>query len=273
MEWNWQIIQDGLVLLGAAAAYWWLRRGKAEQPKDKAIEWFQFKRVDEDGFIVTEDDRYMMMLKVQPISFALKSPQEQKNIWLTFREWIGMIPHPVRFRVQSHPYNLREYFHEVRAKAIEVGDTAGLEYVQEQEAVFMQVIEEQKIQDQRCYIILETDYRYLQDSVVAGFQHPLLHDLLSKVMRNTQTDNEEVAKQELLNSLRLTESTLGGISISIKQMQREDVLDFVYDAVNREMSSLISFDEFMERVLEPDQLLTSIGKIQWDEGGKEHVSA
>lgn len=265
---DWLLIRDIGVIVAAGIGFYFLQRGKKEAPKEKAIDWFEPKEIDEDGFIVTQDDRYMMMLRVQPISFALKSPQEQKMIWSTFREWLSMLSHPVRFRIQSHPYDLQEYFYELRTKAMETGDVMNIQYVQEQEAVFNQVIQDQKIQDQRCYIILETDYRYLND--VSGVtQSPLMNELLQRFNKSNQGDNREIAKQELLNSLRLTESTFSNIKLMMWPMNRQDVIEYLHGAINRETSSLVTMNEFVQRVAGIHEERISMGKTQM--GGSTHV--
>lgn len=257
---DWTLVRDIAVVIVAGVAIYFLKRGKKEKPKEKAVEWFQPKEIDDDGFIVTEDDRYMMMLRVLPISYILKSPREQQGIWITVREWLGMLSHPVRFRIQSYPYNLQEYFHELRTKAIEMGDVLNIQYVQEQERAFNQVIQDQKIQDQHCYIILETDYRYMNE-MAGAITSPIVNDLLQKFRKTQQTDYRDVAKQELLNSLRITQSTLGNIQLFTTPMNRQDVLNYLHGAVNRETSSLVPFHEFVQRVAGVSEEVVSLNRM------------
>ncbi|WP_126430050.1 hypothetical protein [Brevibacillus marinus] len=258
---DWTLIRDLVVVVLAAGVMVYLKRGKKETPKEKAVEWFQPKEIDTDGFIVTEDDRYMMMLHVQPIPFVLKSPQEQRAIWLTFREWLSMMTHPVRFRVESHPYDLQAYFHELRTKAIEMGDMLNIQYVQEQEQTFNQVIQDQKIQDQRCYLILETDYRYLND--MSGLiTNPLFNDFVQRFRKGQQADYREIAKQELQNSLRVTLSTLENIKLFMTPMNRQDVLKYLHGAVNRETARFVPFHDFVQRVAGVDEETISLSNLQ-----------
>ncbi|CAI8944657.1 PHB domain-containing protein [Brevibacillus sp. IT-7CA2] len=244
---DWLLLRDIGVVIIAGILMYYLKRGKKEKPKEKAVDWFKPKEIDEDGFIVTDDDRYMMMLRVQPISFILKSPQEQRAIWLTFREWLSMLSHPVRFRIESHPYDLQEYFHDLRSKAIEMGDVLNIQYVKEQEDVFNQVIQDQKIQDQQCFLVLETDYRFM-DELAGAVTNPLISDVLQKFRKGQQSDYREIAKQELLNSLRVTQSTFSNIKLYTAPMNRKDVKNYLNGSINREVSGLVSLDEFVQRV-------------------------
>ncbi|AYB41726.1 hypothetical protein D5F52_26595 (plasmid) [Brevibacillus laterosporus] len=256
---DWELVKSIVIVLGAGAAYFFLKKGRKEMPKEKAIDWFKPKKIEEDGFIETEDGRFMVMLEVQPIPFILKSPREQTAIWSGFREWLSMIPHPVRFRVQSYPYSLQDYFYEAHQRALELGDLGNIQYNKELEEVFNNVILEQKIQDQRYYIILETDYRYLGDVGITN--SPFLHDVMNKMKKHNQVDNYDVAKQELFNSVRLTKEVLFNIKINIRQMYRKDVLEYLYGAINREMSSLMSLEEFEQKVADDMRSVTSLSNI------------
>ncbi|QDX90996.1 hypothetical protein EEL30_00565 (plasmid) [Brevibacillus laterosporus] len=256
---DWELLKSVAIVLSAGAAYLFLKKGKKEVPKEKAIDWFKPRRIEKDGFIETEDNRFMVMLEVQPIPFILKSPKEQSAIWSGFREWLSMIPHPVRFRVQSYPYSLQDYFYEIRQKALELGDLGNIQYNKELEEVFNHVILEQKIQDQRYFIILETDYRYLGDTGITN--SPLFHDVMNKIKKHKQVDNYDVAKQELFNSVRLTQEVLFNIKINVSQMYKKDVLEYLYGAINREMSALMSLEEFEQKVADDVRSVTSLSNI------------
>lgn len=251
-----------LVLLCVGAIFWLQRskRNKKEIPKEKSGDWLQVQSIGEDGFVITEDQRYLFILEVQPVSFALKSPMEQKAIWSAFRDWLNMMTHPVRFRSESHLYDLHEYFQEIKAEAIEIG--GDLEYIQEMRRTFVHALEEQQVRDRRYYLILETDQRYLSEAG-AGVSNPYLNDLLRR--SSTVNDNPEIAKQELLNSLRVTQSMFHNVGIWTQLLNREGVKSYLYRSANREMASLISWGELVENTASPNESIQSIGKIKYDQ--------
>lgn len=258
---DWGTIQDILIAVVGIGLFWWMMKSRKgnEIPKETSADLFEPKSIDEDGFIITEDDRYMMMLQVQPISFVLKSPTEQKMIWSAYRDWINMIPHPLRIRVESHPYDLNEYFQEMKANAIATGDPRNVEYSQELQNSFMQYLEEQKVQDQKCFIILETDYRYLQE-VSMGIENPIIHDIMKKNGK-ISSDNPEVAKQELMNSIRVTRAVLNNVKIITEPMKRNDVLNYFYGSVNREMASLSPLTDLDEMLIGDDEKVQTFSNV------------
>jgi hypothetical protein len=254
------IMSDILLVLLAIGAVLWLRKGKKskEIKKEKAGDFIQIQSLDPDGFITTEDQRYMMILEVQPVSFALKSPMEQTAIWSAFRDWVNMMTHPVRLRAESHPYDLHEYFQELKAQAIETG--GDLEYIQEMRETFLNALEEQQVRDRRYFLFLETDHRYLSEAG-AGISNPYLNDLLRR--SSTVNDNPEIAKQELTNSLRVTQSILHNVGIWTQPLNGDGVKSYLYGSANRDMASLVSWAELQENVNPLNEKVQSLGKIQY----------
>lgn len=252
-----------LILLGAAATWWWINRKKTVTavPKETTEDLFKFKRVDEDGFIETEDGRYMMMMEVQPILMATKGPMEQKAVWLHYRNLAASLPHAMRIRMEVQHYNLDDYFQELKSQAISMGDQTELAYLQEQQQVFEYVMAERKTLDCRFYLFLETDSRFLSD-VGLRLDSPLFQDIFNLFQRAASTeDNEVVAKQELYNSLRVAQSSLHTSGIWTQQMLKKDVEEWLYRSTNREMASVVSYSDRIQGSSEE-------GEAKWFSIGK-----
>jgi hypothetical protein len=258
---------DIIVILIAILLFIWLQKSKRTTPKkEKAADWFQVKSIDEDGLITTEDDRYLLMVEIQPVSFALKSPTEQKMIWSAFRDCINMISHPIRMKAEAHPYDLDDYFLDLKGKAVETGDESIMSYVDEMKETFTNFLEQNKIQDRRYYLFLETDNRFLAE-LNAEISNPLLNDLLkSNAAKNMQSDIDTV-KQELNNSLRVVKTVFHGVGLWTHPLRREDVLQYLYRTGNRDIASALSLDELMERAAMGGEKIQSFGKIVY--GGEE----
>ncbi|MBY3621124.1 hypothetical protein HGO21_16360 [Acinetobacter sp. CUI P1] len=260
---------DYLLVAGLVAVYLWLhfsgKRKKKGLKKTKAADWFTVKKVDSDGLIYTEDDRYFYMIEVLPISFVLKSTIEQKIIWSTFRDFINAIPHPLRFKTESHPYKLEDYFEELAAEATDTGDVNNIEYVEEQRLMFTAYLERNQISDRYYYVFLETDNRYLND-MGAEFSNPLLNDILRKNSAKNSSQDIDTARQELTNSTRICEGALRSIGMSTNLMDRKEVLKYLYRSGNREISSLITLEEMINRTAEENETLHSFSKMHYTKG-------
>ncbi|NUU74695.1 hypothetical protein [Paenibacillus xylanilyticus] len=233
---------------------------KKKEKKESAKDWFQVQEITTDGLITTPDDRYMYMLEVQPISFALKSPKEQEAIWLAFRETINTIPHPLRFKSESHPYDLESYFQDLKSQAYETNDPMDLEYVDEMQETFFGIVEANKIQDRKYFVFLETDSRYLLD-LTTETSIPIINDLLRKNASRKGIEHDiDTVKQELTNSMRIMQSKFSDVGIVTTEMDRQKVLQYLYRTQNREIAGLVSLEEFIGMVNEDGQVPHSFGK-------------
>ncbi|KQN97036.1 hypothetical protein [Paenibacillus sp. Leaf72] len=256
-----------LVLLLLVAAYYLQRssnRAKQGAKKEKAADWLQVKNIDADGLITTEDDRFLLMLEVQPVSFALKSPVEQKMIWLAFRDCINMIPHPTRYKSESHPYDLEDYFQDVKARAVELDDLANTDYVEELHDMFKSMIELNQIQDRKYYVFLETDSRFLSE-LAADVSNPVIHDLLKRNKQNQQSVYDmDTIRQELMNSLRIIQASYHNVGIWTYAMRREEVIQYFDKTTNREIAGVLPLEEMLLRTAARGEPVQSFGKTLYE---------
>jgi hypothetical protein len=245
----------------------WLQKSKRKEiPKEKASDWLQVQEITEDGLVLTEDNRYLLIVEVLPLSFVLKSLEEQKMIWSAFRECINMISHPIRLRTESHPYELEEYFQELRARATETDDVALMDYVGEMRETFSQYVEENQIQDRKYYLFLELDESYLAEAA-AETTNPLLNDLFKKASSKGSIDHDSI-RQELKNSYQVAQSVFFNIGMMTRPLRRRnEVLAYFYSSANREMASVIPYEVMAERVAPKGSPVQSISKIQY--GGQD----
>lgn len=259
---TWEVAKNmfGILLIGGLLWYMFRLKPSDQKQKESLSDLFQLKRLERDGFIITEDNRYAYMLEVNPVSFELKSQREQKMIWLAFRDWLNMLPHPVRLRIEDHPYDLNEYFQDLKAQAITSGSQHDLQYIEQMQATFADLMNDKKVQDKRYYIILETDSRYLLEQGFAS-KNPVLGSFVSKA-QSLAVENEDVARQELQNSIRVTQSILFNVGIYCYLLNRDQVLESLYRSGNREMASIIPYANQKEYQTE-QQKKASIGKVQF----------
>lgn len=256
-------VMDIILVVAIVGALLFLQFGgksKKKIKKEEASDWFQVKDLSEDGLITTEDERYMFMLEVQPISFALKSPSEQKTIWISFREAINAIPHPLRFKSESHPYDLDGYFQDLKSQAYETNDPLDVQYVNELEETFLGMIEANKIQDRKYYVFLETDARYLLD-LTTETSNPIINDLLRKNAARKNMDQDiDAVRQELTNSMRIIQSKFHAVGIMTTEMNERHVKQYLYRTQNREIAGLVTLDEMIDMIADDDQIPQSFGK-------------
>lgn len=62
-----------------------------------------------DGIIITDDDRYLKILEVDPINFHLRSEDEKSEIIYQFASWFKIAPVNIHFKVVSENTNLNNH--------------------------------------------------------------------------------------------------------------------------------------------------------------------
>lgn len=106
------------------------------------------------GMIVTEDDRYIKILEVLPINFALRSNEEQDNIIHLFAGWLRVAPIKMQFKIVTRKADSFEIVNNVKAatakethpKCRELADN----YID-----FIERLSEQEALTRRFFIIYE----------------------------------------------------------------------------------------------------------------------
>ena len=106
------------------------------------------------GMIVTEDDRYIKILEVLPINFALRSNEEQDNIIHLFAGWLRVAPIKMQFKIVTRKADSFEIVNNVKTatakethpKCRELADN----YID-----FIERLSEQEALTRRFFIIYE----------------------------------------------------------------------------------------------------------------------
>lgn len=255
---------ENLLLVGGIFLFIILKikkKRESEPPKETVEDWLKVKKIDSDGLVQTEDDRFLYYLEVRPIPIYLKSDREGAIIWSAFRNVADMITHPIKLRSQSHPYQLEDYFQELKAEAVEQEDDGNMEYAIELETFFKQIVEQNKNQDHRYYLILEMSQRYAAE-LSAEISNPILNELALKKASMGVLDIETI-RQELKNGRSIAEQYFAGCGLLTNQLDREGVLQYLYSNVNREMASVVSYETIKNRVGESWQSTASFSRKQY----------
>lgn len=62
-----------------------------------------------DGIVITDDDRYLKVLEVDPINFHLRSEREKEDIIYMFASWFKIAPVNIHFKAVSENTNLNDH--------------------------------------------------------------------------------------------------------------------------------------------------------------------
>lgn len=232
-------IWDILMLVGGTGAVYYLFKPR-KQPKTTQ-ELLDFKEIYPDGIIELHGGRYRLVIEVEPINMALRSFQEQAAIWLNFRNLVNAVNLPCTFLVQTRYLDVKDYLSYLRESAD--GQPEKIKDFGHHLAGWLeQKAEVKNLRDRRFYVILKIDPG---TGVESGIQieSPVLNALVSSLsgIRKTAPREKNAVRDELNNAANVIRSFLEGMDIRSKQLNREEVLEMLYQTFNRDMAPFVSF--------------------------------
>ncbi|AQS55651.1 hypothetical protein [Novibacillus thermophilus] len=257
-----------LVVLGIAAFFLFRSSKKLKAPKENTSDLIQVERIDSDGLVETEDGWYVMYFRVTPVALPLKSPQEQSMIWNSFRDIVNTLSHRMTCRAESHHYDIQDYFQEYKAQAIQTEDADFIRYADELRDYFISLMEQQSVRDLQYILRLEINREDLSDFGFT-FGNPTVEELLKKTKKQDTVSDEEMrdlARQELTNTYRVVRNYFNRVGVNIKQMEKKDVLDYLYRSSNRDTSPLLTWEEMEDHGVFRESEKVSVGKLRFEGG-------
>ena len=68
------------------------------------------------GIIVTDDNRYIKILEIEPLNFMLRSEEEQFNIIATFASWLKISPMKLQFKSITRKADSEKHIESLKAE-------------------------------------------------------------------------------------------------------------------------------------------------------------
>lgn len=98
-----------------------------------------------DGVVITKDGRFVKILEVLPVNFALKSPMEQQNTIYYFSSYLKIAPDHIQFLAVTQKADIDAYIKRMRqayeaeenenCRAMIADNIAEIEYLADREAL------------------------------------------------------------------------------------------------------------------------------------------
>ena len=98
-----------------------------------------------DGVVITKDGRFVKLLEVLPVNFALKSPMEQQNIIYYFSSYLKIAPDHIQFLAVTQKADIDGYIKRMRqayeaeenenCRTMVADNIAEIEYLADREAL------------------------------------------------------------------------------------------------------------------------------------------
>lgn len=251
----------GLLFFGTVVAsiLWLWRRtgsgtpGKATRVTDArtAQEFLGFETVRE-GMIQAGPGVYRAVLEVQPVSFWLKAPEEQRGILLAYKRVLDVQDEPFQIYVPSLRIDPRESAGAIRSASadappayVALGETL---------AAWVEVyLGGRTLYRRSNYLILSYVF-----SPAPGRARPSEDEVRSLARRNLSKRVEAIAKG------------LKGTGLVVRRLESEEIIDFLYAFYNRDRSRLGRLSESLgEGCLSPYVTGEEIPDVQQEEAAGE----
>lgn len=178
-----------------------------------------------NGVVVTEDERYVRILEITPINFAMKRPEEQQAILDGWRKWLKTSPVRFSFKFTTKQTPTDKYTSAfTKAKASE--------------------------SDEKIHDAIEDHCRFVKR---LGSGHSIEHKFYIIFEYEKTAYSYEENEEEIMSALLEQErvicaglEALGNTIITYENPDR-DVCEFLYNHYNRKLVGKEPFDERLKR--------------------------
>lgn len=247
-----------LILMAAIVIYvFFIRPGRTEAKKammsENAQELLFYKEITPDGLIVLPDGKYRRMIEVYPTNLVLKSPDEQANCWVEYRNTIDTLTVDWTKIVQSRIMRISDYLDEQIQEAEKLKGKYPLLYEYEKQIIgeIRSEYEEKEKRERRYYIILKIDAEdFLEADSSFGVDNAAVGALFSTIGFNKKKYSDEelrnVAASELENAAALLATGLYRSGVAIRLLNKKDILDYLNNTLCRELAPVQNI-ELMDR--------------------------
>jgi hypothetical protein len=218
------LVENIVILLLIAGVIYIFAKGGKKLPSELK-ELICYKNISNDGIIELDGGRYRMVLEVEPINMGLRSPNEQKAVWLSFRSVISSLTVKATFLIQSQYLNLSDYIKQQKELAANAPTPELAEMGMKIAGFYKKSFEETAQRDRKHYIVLK------YDGEASGMK------ILSK--RPLPGEHEKIAaRQELEDNKNIVMALLGNVGIKVTQLDMMGVLQMIHQTFNRSLANM-----------------------------------
>lgn len=131
--------------------YWFYYKSrKIQLTKDNANSFLGIKEIKE-GLIVMNNDKKVAILKISPINFSIKTPEEKETIMLSFQKFLNSLDFPTQIIMRTESLELNEYLKSLKSRVQEKEFEVLFQDYQE---FLQETISSKKIMNRVFYLII-----------------------------------------------------------------------------------------------------------------------
>lgn len=241
------------IVVAAATYLFWIRpsKNKAARAIGSGIvqDLLYYKEIASDGLVILPDGRYRRMVEVFPTNLMLKTPEEQANCWLEFRNTVDTLSVDWTMIVQSRIMRMGDYLDERMQEAEELKARYPLLYMYQKQVIeeMRNEYEEKEKRERRYFIILKMDTGdMLQNENGFAVENAAVRALFSGVGFNRKKPHEDdlkgIATGELENAVSLLAVGLYRSGVSVRLLDKKGILDYLNNTLCHDIAAVQNID-------------------------------
>ena len=209
-------------------------------PKERTQDLFTFKTITPDGIIEMHDGIYRAVLEIEPINMYLRSIDEQKIIWLQFREMLNALHIPITIIIQSRHKDIKPYAETMRIMSQKIPQPQLVEYGKMLADYIEAEVTTNKVKDRRYYIVLEVNPHEQQSELELPSE--ILEEVAGQFQKRLPPQEAwELAIQELHDAMNIIALYCKQMGLGVYRLNKNAVLEMSYSALNRDLAPVSNY--------------------------------
>jgi type IV secretory pathway VirB4 component len=201
----------------------------ASKPKAPSTQRYLPIQEIKDGVVILKDGTLRAVLLVSSINFALKSDEEQEAIVGAYVGFLNSLSHPMQILVQSRRLQIKPYLDNLLGIEKEQTNELLRMQIADYRAFVAELVEIGQIMTKRFYVIVPYDPL---SNKKKNFLARLKETLKPTFTLRLKEERFKQRKKDLDMRLRLVQSGLSSIGLSVIQLDTQALIELFYSSYN-----------------------------------------
>ncbi len=233
-----------MMAAGAGAVYYLFKPSKKIETTQELLD---YNDISQDGVIELPENKFRLVIEVEPINMALRSLQEQAAIWLGFKNLVNSLNLPTTFLIQTRYLNLKDYLDWLQRMSEKKPERLR-EYAEKHIEHLQKKTEGKYLRDRRYFIILKIDRNGLGVESGVQIENPLLDEIVKAIpkaqrMKLSASEIMKSSSDDLFEAASIIRGALDAIEIHSFVLDKKAVIELLYQTFNRDLAPFARLEE------------------------------
>ena len=211
-------------------------KSKIEEGKKKSIVTTQnhllISEIKQDT-VILKDGTLRAVLMVSSINFALKNEDEQNAIIQAYISFLNSLDHPLQIVIQSRKLQIKPYIDRLIAREKEQTNDLLRAQTADYRSFVMELVKLGEIMNKQFYVVVPYDP---MTNKTKGFWTRLREVINPTAAINIKGEKFDQRKRDLEMRVRLVESGLTSIGLTIARLNTQSLIELYYSTYNTDIA-------------------------------------